>query len=144
MEDLHSLGKALGVLACTFQRYCRGEGTRNTLSLGGMKALLENELPSLQLLEIKDRALDELLVLLDENQDRRVDFEEYIRFVTSACTFFHDFFNESPAVQPRVTADRDGARDPQGAGVCSEVRPESREGESEDLDAAEKEKDESL
>ncbi|XP_053134040.1 protein S100-A2-like [Hemicordylus capensis] len=102
MEGMQTLGQALGVLVCTFQHYCRKEGDRSTLSKGELRELLENELPSLRTLQIKDGALEELMALLDTNKDNQVDFEEYIRFVAAACTFFHDFFRDAPAVQPRV------------------------------------------
>uniref|UniRef100_A0A8D0B5V5 S100 calcium binding protein A3 n=1 Tax=Salvator merianae TaxID=96440 RepID=A0A8D0B5V5_SALMN len=102
MEESRTLEQALGVLACTFQRYSRKEGDRHTLSRGELKELLENELPSLQTLQIKDGAFEELMSLMDTNKDGQVDFEEYIRFITAACTFFHSFFQDSPAVLPRV------------------------------------------
>uniref|UniRef100_A0A8D2J659 Protein S100 n=1 Tax=Varanus komodoensis TaxID=61221 RepID=A0A8D2J659_VARKO len=99
MERLHTLERALAVLVCTFQRYCQREGHRNTLSKEQLRALLEKELPSLQMVESPPF---QLMGLLDTNKDNQVDFEEYIRFITAACTFFHDFFQDSPAVQPRV------------------------------------------
>ncbi|XP_028566816.2 protein S100-A3-like [Podarcis muralis] len=102
MEQYQTLEQALGGLVCTFQRYCRKEGDRRTLSKGELKELLENELPSLKTLQIKDGAFEELMALLDTNKDNQVDFEEYIRFIAAACTFFHDFFRDSPPVQPRL------------------------------------------
>lgn len=48
MEELQTLEKALGVLVCTFQRYCRKDGNQTTLSKGELRELLENELPSLR------------------------------------------------------------------------------------------------
>ncbi|XP_063002421.1 protein S100-A2-like [Elgaria multicarinata webbii] len=102
MEHYETLERALGVLVCTFQRYCQKEGDQRTLSKGELKELLEKELPSLKTVEIKDGAFEELMSLLDTNKDNQIDFEEYIRFITAACTFVHDFFKDSPAVQPRV------------------------------------------
>ncbi|XP_061462335.1 protein S100-A3-like [Rhineura floridana] len=102
MEQYHTLERALGALVCTFQRYCRKEGDRHTLSKGELRELLDNELPSLQTLPIKDGAYEELMALLDTNKDGQVDFEEYIRFIAAACTFFHEFFRDSPVAQPRV------------------------------------------
>ncbi|XP_077180509.1 protein S100-A2-like [Paroedura picta] len=103
MEGMfNNLEQALGVVVCTFQRYCQKEGNRHTLSRGELRDLLKMELPSLKSLKIKEGALEELMALLDSNKDGQVDFEEYIRFVSSACTFFHDFFKDSPAVHPRV------------------------------------------
>nr|XP_056708691.1 protein S100-A2-like [Euleptes europaea] len=103
MEGMYNnLEQALGVLVCTFQRYGRKEGNRHTLSRGELLDLLKTELPSLKTLKIKEGAFEELMALLDTNKDGQVDFEEFIRFVSAACTYFHDFFKDSPAVRPRV------------------------------------------
>ncbi|XP_025022996.1 protein S100-A3-like [Python bivittatus] len=102
MEQLRTLEQALGEVVCTFQRYCRKEGDRNTLSKAELRSLLQNELPSLQTLQIKGRAFEEMLTLLDTDQDGEVNFEEYIRFVAAAFTFFHLYFRDAPVVQPRV------------------------------------------
>uniref|UniRef100_A0A670ZE99 EF-hand domain-containing protein n=1 Tax=Pseudonaja textilis TaxID=8673 RepID=A0A670ZE99_PSETE len=87
---------ALGEVVCTFQRYCRKEGDRNTLSKNQLRSLLQTEMPSLQ------TALEEMLTLLDTDQDGEVTFEEYIRFVAAAFTFFHLQFRDAPVAQPRV------------------------------------------
>lgn len=48
MEEWQTLERALGVLVCTFQRYCRKEGDRHRLSKRELQELLESELPSLR------------------------------------------------------------------------------------------------
>ncbi|KAM3825193.1 protein S100-G-like [Vipera latastei] len=102
MTQFQTLEQALGEVVCTFQRYCRKGGDRNTLSKAELRNLLQTELPSLQTLEIKGPALEELLTLLDTDQDGQVTFEEYIRFVAAAFTFFHLQFRDAPVVQPRI------------------------------------------
>ncbi|XP_015267210.1 PREDICTED: protein S100-A3-like [Gekko japonicus] len=103
MEGMYNnLEQALGVVVCIFQRYCRKEGNRYTLSRGELLDLLKKELPILKTLKIKEGAFEEFMALLDTNSDGQVDFEEYIRFVSVACTYFHDFFKDSPPDHPRV------------------------------------------
>ncbi|XP_034261975.1 protein S100-G-like [Pantherophis guttatus] len=102
MTQFQTLEQALGEVVCTFQRYCRKEGDRNTLSKDELRSLLQTELPSLQTLQIKGQALEEMLTLLDTDRDGEVTFEEYIRFVAAAFTFFHLQFRDAPVVQPRV------------------------------------------
>ncbi|XP_058015801.1 protein S100-G-like isoform X1 [Ahaetulla prasina] len=102
MTQFQTLEQALGEVVCTFQRYCRKEGDRNTLSKDELRNLLQTELPSLQTLQIKGQALEEMLTLLDTDRDGEVTFEEYIRFVAAAFTFFHLQFRDAPVVQPRV------------------------------------------
>uniref|UniRef100_A0A8D0GGU5 Protein S100 n=1 Tax=Sphenodon punctatus TaxID=8508 RepID=A0A8D0GGU5_SPHPU len=91
-----TLEQALGVLVCTFLRYARQEGAKCTLNRGELRELLENEL------QIPPGAFEELMRLLDTNKDQEVDFEEYARFVAAACSFFHQFFSDSPPCQPRI------------------------------------------
>ncbi|XP_026579139.1 protein S100-G-like [Pseudonaja textilis] len=102
MTRFQTLEQALGEVVCTFQRYCRKEGDRNTLSKNQLRSLLQTEMPSLQTLQIKGQALEEMLTLLDTDQDGEVTFEEYIRFVAAAFTFFHLQFRDAPVAQPRV------------------------------------------
>ncbi|XP_063172933.1 protein S100-A6-like [Candoia aspera] len=102
MEQFRTLEQALGKLVSTFQGYCRKEGDRNTLSKAELRSLLENELPSLQTLGVKGKAFEEMRTLLDMDRDGEVNFEEYIRFIAAACTFFHLYFRDAPVVQPRV------------------------------------------
>ncbi|KAK9391042.1 hypothetical protein NXF25_018372 [Crotalus adamanteus] len=102
MTQFQTLEQALGEVVCTFQRYCQKEGDRNTLSKAELRNLLQTEMPSLQTLEIKGPALEELLTLLDTDQDGQVTFEEYIRFVAAAFTFFHLHFRDAPVAQPRI------------------------------------------
>ncbi|XP_070622526.1 protein S100-G-like [Erythrolamprus reginae] len=102
MTQFKTLEQALGEVVGTFQRYCRKDGDRNTLTKDELRSLLQTELPSLQTLEIKGEALEELLTLLDTDRDGEVTFEEYIRFVAAAFTFFHLQFRDAPVVQPRV------------------------------------------
>ncbi|XP_026548106.1 protein S100-G-like [Notechis scutatus] len=102
MTRFQTLEQALGEVVCTFQRYCRKEGDRNTLSKNQLRSLLQTEMPSLQTLQIKGQALEEMLTLLDVDQDGEVTFEEYIRFVAAAFTFFHLQFRDAPVAQPRV------------------------------------------
>uniref|UniRef100_A0ACB8G728 Uncharacterized protein n=1 Tax=Sphaerodactylus townsendi TaxID=933632 RepID=A0ACB8G728_9SAUR len=64
----NNLEQALGVLTCTFQRYCRKEGDKHTLSRGELMDLLKTELPSLKTLKIKEGAFEELMTLLDTNK----------------------------------------------------------------------------
>ncbi|XP_060116820.1 protein S100-A5-like isoform X2 [Heteronotia binoei] len=103
MEGMYNnLEQALGVVVCIFQRYCRKEGNRQKLSRRELLDLLKTELPSLKTLKLKEGAFEEFMSLLDTNSDDEVDFEEYIRFVSVACTYFHDFFEDSPVAHPRV------------------------------------------
>ncbi|XP_042296944.1 protein S100-A2-like [Sceloporus undulatus] len=134
MEQLHTLERALGVLVCTFQRYCKKEGDKHTLSKAQLKELLVKELPSLQRLHLKEGTLEKLMASLDKNKDNQVDFEEFIRFVAAACTFFHDFFQDEPAVLPRV---QDGGQPPKIAPALSEVDSENRDGDGKNVDLSE-------
>uniref|UniRef100_A0A8C5RI85 EF-hand domain-containing protein n=1 Tax=Laticauda laticaudata TaxID=8630 RepID=A0A8C5RI85_LATLA len=103
MTRFQTLEQALGEVVCTFQRYCRKEGDRNTLSKNQLRSLLQTELPmSPGHFSLCYSALEEMLTLLDIDRDGEVTFEEYIRFVAAAFTFFHLQFRDAPVAQPRV------------------------------------------
>ncbi|XP_067328754.1 uncharacterized protein [Anolis sagrei] len=136
-----SLERALGVLVCTFQRYCRKDGERHTLSRKQLKALLEEELPSLRCLRLRDSTLEELMATLDKDRDGQVSFPEFVRFVAATCTFFHDFFRDrSTALPPKVSI-LDGARPPEPE---EEEEEKEEEGEEEEEGEVEGEVEEKL
>ncbi|XP_037684814.1 protein S100-P [Choloepus didactylus] len=89
------LEMAVGMIVDVFARYAGGEGSKQTLTKGELKALMEKELPGfLQSGREKD-TVDKLLKDLDANGDAEVDFNEFIVFVAALTSACHKYFQQA-------------------------------------------------
>ncbi|KAM6894831.1 protein S100-P-like [Lycodopsis pacificus] len=82
------LETAMAILMKTFDTYAGSEGSKDSLSKGEVKTLLEKELPGLLKAAKNQDAVDKMLKGLDFNGDSEVDFNEFVVLVaalTCAC-----------------------------------------------------------
>ncbi|XP_066241060.1 protein S100-P [Saccopteryx leptura] len=85
---------AMGMIIDVFARYAGTDGSKNSLSKGELKVLMEKELPGfLQSGKDKD-TVDKLLKDLDANGDATVDFNEFIVFVAALTSACHKYFEQ--------------------------------------------------
>ncbi|EHB03668.1 Protein S100-P [Heterocephalus glaber] len=86
------LETAIGLIIDVFSRYATSEGSKQSLTKGELKTLMEKELPGfLQSGKDKD-TVDKLLKDLDANGDAEVDFNEFMVFVATLTSVCHSFF----------------------------------------------------
>ncbi|XP_055989041.1 protein S100-P [Sorex fumeus] len=86
------LETAISMIIDVFAKYAGSEGSKQSLTKGELKALMEKELPGfLQNGKEKD-AVDKLLKDLDANGDAEVDFSEFMVFVAALTAACHKYF----------------------------------------------------
>ncbi|XP_004465259.1 protein S100-P [Dasypus novemcinctus] len=88
------LETAIGMIIDVFARHSGGEGSKQSLTKGELKALLEEELPGFLKSGRDKDAVDKLLKDLDANGDAEVDFNEFIVFVAALTSACHKYFEQ--------------------------------------------------
>ncbi|XP_008852038.1 protein S100-P [Nannospalax galili] len=86
------LEKAVLLILNVFNRYAVSEGSKQKLSKGELKKLIEMELPSLLKNEEDAKGADKLLKELEGNRNAWVDFSEFIVFVAALASACHHHF----------------------------------------------------
>ncbi|XP_026341625.1 protein S100-P [Ursus americanus] len=89
------LETAMGMIINVFARYAGVEGSKQSLTKGELKVLMEKELPGFLQTKRDRDAVDKLLKDLDANGDAEVDFSEFIVFVAALTAACHKYFERT-------------------------------------------------
>ncbi|XP_059251707.1 protein S100-P [Mustela nigripes] len=89
------LETAMGMIIDVFARYAGVEGSKQSLTKGELKVLMEKELPGFLQTKRDRDAVDKLLKDLDANGDAEVDFSEFIVFVATLTAACHKYFEQA-------------------------------------------------
>ncbi|XP_069600905.1 protein S100-P-like [Ranitomeya imitator] len=80
---MSELATAIDTLTNVYNKYSNTEDKKNTLTKGGMKTMLEKDVPVLMANAKEKNDCEKLLKDLDENGDSEVDFKEFMIFVAA-------------------------------------------------------------
>ncbi|CAL8256310.1 unnamed protein product [Boreogadus saida] len=89
---MSELEKCMESLITVFHRYAAGDGDKATLTKKELKQLLEKEFSTFLSAQKSPDAVDKIMKDLDQNNDKKVDFGEFMVFVvglSTACEAFH-------------------------------------------------------
>ncbi|XP_044152125.1 protein S100-P-like [Bufo gargarizans] len=89
---MSELETAIDQIINVFHQYAFTEGTKDTLSKGELKTMMEKELPGLMKNAKGKDEWGQLLKDLDENGDNQVDFQEFITLVAALTCLGHERF----------------------------------------------------
>ncbi|XP_075435055.1 protein S100-P [Ascaphus truei] len=93
---MSELETAMVMMMDVFDKYASAEGSKETLTKGEMKTLLEKELPGMLMSAKEQDSTDQLLKNLDENGDSELDFDEFIVFVAALTRLAHKSSTNMP------------------------------------------------
>ncbi|XP_049458979.1 ictacalcin-like [Epinephelus fuscoguttatus] len=93
--SMTNLQGALGILVCTFNTYASKDGDNKSLTKAEAKELLQSELGELLGKADDQAAVDCIFKAMDENQDKTVNFEEFIIMFAHLAMVLHDLVTSS-------------------------------------------------
>uniref|UniRef100_F6Z563 S100 calcium binding protein P n=2 Tax=Equus TaxID=9789 RepID=F6Z563_HORSE len=96
-STMTELETAMSMIIDVFARYSGAEGSKQSLTKGELKTLMEKELPGFLQTGRNKGAVDKLLKDLDANGDAEVDFSEFIVFVAALTSTCHKYFQQGGA-----------------------------------------------
>ncbi|CAJ1083312.1 ictacalcin-like [Xyrichtys novacula] len=91
MTDLTT---AMCLIISTFQKYAGKEGDEKSLTKSELKELLQNEFGDLPGKASDKAAVDGIFDDLDQNKDKRVDFEEFGTLIISLTYLCYEFLKK--------------------------------------------------
>ncbi|XP_026173718.1 protein S100-A10b [Mastacembelus armatus] len=91
-EAMTELENCMESLLKVFHRYANKDGDGNTLSKKELKGLIEAEFPTFLKNQKNPNTLDHLMKDLDQNKDDKIDFEEFMSFISGLSVGCHKCF----------------------------------------------------
>ncbi|KAL0985240.1 hypothetical protein UPYG_G00154480 [Umbra pygmaea] len=96
--------QAVSLLIAAFYEHSGKEGDKLTLSKGELKELLNKEFGDLLGKSSDQAKLDKMFKDLDNNQDGKVDFQEYVTLVACIAMLCNEFFCEDQSAKAGTKA----------------------------------------